>query len=251
MSKKLVFIDFIQRTIDKEMEIWDATPQNFNSEKHYLSARQKYQNKIVKRIVKEHNSKIENSKKNELKAIYDIYGENVLDSDKKYPIPWMEDDEEFVRMMSKEKFFCDILNHIWDISTHTLTKSLQTKVHWKKQSKIEHIKKTNKPIRREFILFSIDYDYLSKEINLSISGIKKYLQRFVEYGIILDVGGGRGTKHPKIYAFGTWQKNPKTGIGKKPFLTKETHLESLRNFSLRKKEKLSITLYLKSDQSYT
>jgi hypothetical protein len=89
-------------------------------------------------------------------------------------------------------------------------------------------------VDRELVLFSVDYSEAAEKLDLSESLIKRYLQRFAELEIIKEVGGGRGTKHPKIYAIGTWVTVPEFGSRRNAFLHESSPWrEKLRGFILR------------------
>jgi hypothetical protein len=234
IKKPSVFLSYIRKTVDKEMTLWDATPLDCQNEKHYQLLRKKHHNSIVQRLWKEHNIRQKENEikhKKESKELFDFYGEDVLDSDEKYPVPWMENDPKFMSMSEKAKYFFPILNYIWDIASYTLTKELQSMV--SEQTVMENIKKTGKPIRRELILFTIDYQEICDKTKSSISGIKKYLQRLVDFGVIKIVGGGRGTKHNRIYAYGTWIKGHEIKLRRNPFLKENTHKKLLYNFTVK------------------
>jgi len=237
IKKPSVFLSYIRKTVDKEMTLWDATPNDCQSEKHYQLLRKKYHNSIVQRLWKEHNIRQKENEikhKRESKELFDFYGEDVLDSNEKYPVPWMEKDPKFMSMAQKEKYFFPILNYIWNIASYTHTKELQTIVPILEEHTIEEIlKTTGKPIRRELILFSFDYQDANDKIKLSIPRIKRYLQKFIDFGVIKVIGGGRGTKHNRIYAYGTWIKGHEIKLRRNPFLKEETHKKSLYDFSLK------------------
>jgi hypothetical protein len=236
-KKPSVFLSYIRKTVDKEMSLWDATPIDCHNEKHYQLLRKKYHNSIVQKLWKEHNIRQKENEikhKKESKELFDFYGEDILDSNEKYPVPWMEKDPKFMSMAHKEKYLFPILNYIWEIASYTHTKELQELLTNVEQATIkETMKTTGKRVKRELILFSFDYQNAHEKIKLSIPRIKRYLQRLVDFGVIRIIGGGRGTKHNRIYAYGTWIRGHEIRLRRNPFLKEETHKKSLHDFSLK------------------
>jgi hypothetical protein len=188
----------IRAKINADLQNWKYLPQQFEDEKSYNEAKEKFRIRVIRNVFREADLAFKKSKS--------IFYDELSVSERELPYQWMLKDKLIHKVITRTHI-SPILNHIYRSCTLDLTRSLQSYIPNQGYLREEP---TNKGYieNRELILFNVDYAKMSDELDLVTSVIQRYLNRFTSLHFLEKLTDGRGrAKHPTIYAAGTWPVN--------------------------------------------
>jgi hypothetical protein len=118
----------------------------------------------------------------------------------------MKKHERFKAMLIRTKFIA-VMNYLWEITTP-----------YKSTQELSKFVKGNP---ENLILFVVDTADMANKTNLSKSVVYRYIQGFVKFRVIKEVGKTDGKNPPKIYSFGKWVfwQGPKLPPRRNTYLT--------------------------------
>jgi hypothetical protein len=101
----------------------------------------------------------------------------------------------------------DVLVYLSDMATWEQTKAVaETLSPDDRQGAVTTSK--GKVIYRPFILLRVNVEHAAQTLGMSKESVWRYLQAFVDYGVIKDHGRAGGKNLSKIYSLGLWQEHP-------------------------------------------